>query len=79
MLAGKNPPDVLITDINIPKMDGLWLTSLLVERSKKPSSVIVITSDAYNDCAERCKNLGAFYVRKGQDYGTAYGWRSLTH
>jgi DNA-binding NtrC family response regulator len=53
------PPDILITDVQLPEMDGLQL--LREVKSFSPSTdVIVITGGAHKDVAIRALKLGAF-------------------
>jgi DNA-binding response OmpR family regulator len=65
MMAGKKHPDVMILDINMPQVDGLTVSARLLDSSKKPTDVIVITASSYSDTIRRCESLGAYHVRKG--------------
>jgi DNA-binding response OmpR family regulator len=65
MMAGRDHPDVLIVDINMPEVDGLSVCLRMLHPDKKPVDVIVITASSYSDTAERCESFGAFHVRKG--------------
>jgi DNA-binding response OmpR family regulator len=66
IMAGKNHPDVIIVDINMPELDGLSVSVRMLEAGKKRTEVIVITSSSYADTFKRCESIGAFHVRKGQ-------------
>ncbi len=65
IMAGQNPPDVMIVDINMPEVDGLTVSVRMLDVRKTPTEVIVITASAYSDTIRRCESLGAFHVRKG--------------
>jgi CheY-like chemotaxis protein len=67
IMAGRNPPDVLIADINMPELDGLSVCSRLLLPDRKRMQVIIITASSYSETVERCQALGAFHVRKGLD------------
>lgn len=43
----QNPPDVLITDINMPFMDGLVLSELVLQRSPKTKVLIISGYDDF--------------------------------
>ncbi len=43
----QNPPDVLITDINMPFMDGLVLSELVLERSPRTRVLIISGYDDF--------------------------------
>jgi len=40
----ENPPDLLVTDVNLPKMDGLELLENVRKENLIPSQAIVLTS-----------------------------------
>jgi CheY-like chemotaxis protein len=65
VMAGQRHPDVLIVDINMPELDGLSVSARMLNPSKKPIDVIVITASSYSDTIRRCESLGAIHVRKG--------------
>jgi CheY-like chemotaxis protein len=65
IMAGQKHPDVMIVDINMPQVDGLTVSVRMLDVTKKPLDVIVITASSYPGTAVRCKSLGAFHVRKG--------------
>lgn len=65
IMAGRNYPDVLIVDINMPEVDGLSVSVRLMEPDKKPIDVIVITASAYPETSGRCESFGAYHIRKG--------------
>jgi len=44
----------------------------LLDPSKKPLDVIVVTGSRETETVERCEGFGAFYVRKGPEF-----WRGL--
>ncbi len=68
MLAGSPDIDMVITDINMPRMDGLTLLGLLQEREDLMSTVIV---SAYGDMPNirTAMNRGAFdFITKPIDF-----------
>ncbi len=66
-LTGFTRPDVLITDINMPDLDGISLAGHFLNRDRT-LKIIVITATSYADSAARCEGLGAYYVRKGAGF-----------
>lgn len=65
IMAGRNQPDVLIIDVNMPEVDGMSVSARLLRPDKWPLEVIVITASSYLETAGRCESFGAFHVRKG--------------
>jgi adenylate cyclase len=67
-LEKRGDVDLIITDINMPRMDGLSLLQKLQESEKRPSTIIV---SAYGDMANirTAMNRGAFdFVTKPIDF-----------
>ena len=59
-------PDLVLTDIDMPLMDGVELTRLLRERWRE-MPVIVVSGSAYEERALEARQAGAVdYVRKGR-------------
>jgi len=67
IMAGRNHPDVLIADINMPELDGLSVCSRMLLPNRKSMQIIIITASSYDETAERCAVFGAFHIRKGLD------------
>src|SRR5215467_4292512 len=67
IMAQRNPPDVLIVDVNMPELDGLSLCLRVLDSTKKSIDVILVTGDADDEIIERCAGFGAIYARKGPD------------
>ena len=65
IMASRNPPDVLITDVNMPELDGLSVCMRLLGPDRRGTEVVVITGGSNPAVAERCESFGAFHVRKG--------------
>jgi CheY-like chemotaxis protein len=65
IMASRNPPDVLITDVNMPELDGLSVCMRLLGPDRKGTEVVVITGGSNAAVAERCESFGAYHVRKG--------------
>ncbi|CAI6037283.1 response regulator [Cohnella sp. JJ-181] len=58
-LAGRVKPDIVITDIRMPRMDGLSMFKALLERGQA-CKVILITGYADFEYAKQAVQLGAF-------------------
>jgi DNA-binding NarL/FixJ family response regulator len=56
--AGQPPFDVVITDIHMPRMNGIDLTTLLLERRPR-QCVVVVTGDADETLARAALARGA--------------------
>jgi CheY-like chemotaxis protein len=65
IMVGRNRPDVLIVDINMPEVDGLSVCLRVLRSDKTPMNVVVITASSYSDTIARCESFGACFVRKG--------------
>lgn len=60
MADAGDPPDIVITDIEMPKMDGLHLTKRIKEDPRlKHLPVIVFSSLVSDDNLKKCKAVGA--------------------
>jgi CheY-like chemotaxis protein len=70
--ANRSHPDIMVIDVNMPEADGLTVCARLLDPSKKPLNVIVITGSRKTETVERCEGFGAFYVRKHHEF-----WRDL--
>jgi CheY-like chemotaxis protein len=61
----KNPPDLLVLDINMPLGDGLKVCEKLLRDPKIPPIPVVFCSGRSDEeTISRCKSLGAHYVVK---------------
>ncbi len=67
IMARRNPPDLMIIDVNMPELDGLSLCVRLLGAGTKGIDVIVVTGNASPETIERCEGFGAMYARKGPD------------
>jgi DNA-binding response OmpR family regulator len=63
--VGRVPPDVIILDIVMPKIDGVELIRWLAER-RSQARIIVVTG------------FNPHYAKMAEDLGTAYGILSIT-
>lgn len=56
-------PDIVLMDINMPVMDGLEATKLILERVK--TCVILLTAFSDNECRQRAQELktGGYIVK----------------
>ena len=60
MLEAAALPDIIVTDIEMPRMDGLCLTKLLKEHPRlKDIPIIVFSSLVSDDNLKKCKSVGA--------------------
>jgi CheY-like chemotaxis protein len=71
--ANRSHPDIMIIDVNMPEADGLSVCARLLDSSRKPLNVVVVTGSRENETVERCQGFGAFYVRKGPAFWTGLG------
>jgi excisionase family DNA binding protein len=67
--AGKAMPDILITDVNMPHMDGFEMIRALAEESaQSPSTLIAVSSLSPSDLASRGRLLpGVHFMSKPVD------------
>jgi CheY-like chemotaxis protein len=65
--AQRNPPRLLILDINMPEADGFRVCEWLLDPRRPPVDVVMITGRDDSDTLVRCDSFGAFYVPKNQD------------
>ena len=72
LMAGRQHPDALIIDVNMPEVDGLSVLTRLLEPANRDLPVIVITGSSHQETENRCESFGAYYVRKGPEL-----WREL--
>ena len=72
MKARRNPPDVLVIDVNMPGADGLSVCSRLLGHGGKSIDVVVVTGSGNPETVRRCESFGASYARKGPEF-----WSSI--
>jgi CheY-like chemotaxis protein len=65
--ASRNPPRLLILDINMPEADGFRVCEWLLDPQRPPVDVVMLTGRDDSDTLTRCDSFGAFYVPKNQD------------
>jgi len=70
--ARRTAPDLMIVDVNMPKLDGLTASFHLLEPGGPPMDVIVVTGSSCEETVERCEAMGMFYARKGEEF-----WRDI--
>jgi CheY-like chemotaxis protein len=66
--ANRFKPDTLVIDVNMPEVDGLSVCAHLLDPSRAPINVIVITGSRNPETLERCEGFGARYARKGPNF-----------
>jgi CheY-like chemotaxis protein len=71
--AKRSHPDIVVIDVNMPEADGLTVCARLLDPSKRPLDVIVVTGSRETETLERCEGFGAFYVRKGPEFWSGLG------
>jgi CheY-like chemotaxis protein len=64
--------DTLIIDVQMLDLDGLSISAYLLEYSRRPLHVIVVTGRRDAETVGTCDSMGAFYVRKGAGF-----WENL--
>ena len=65
--ASRNPPRLLILDINMPEADGFRVCEWLLDPQRPPIDVVMLTGRDDSDTLVRCDSFGAFYVPKNQE------------
>jgi CheY-like chemotaxis protein len=65
--AQRNPPRLLILDINMPEADGFRVCEWLLDPDRPPVDVVMLTGRDDSDTLVRCDSFGAFYVPKNRD------------
>ncbi len=65
--AQRNPPRLLILDINMPEADGFRVCEWLLDSKRSPVDVIILTGSDNADVLDRSNSFGAFYVPKDKD------------
>jgi CheY-like chemotaxis protein len=61
-------PDILVVDVHMPEVDGLSALSYLSDIAKKPSHLVVVTGHPGQGIVERCNELDASFIHKGQNF-----------
>jgi len=69
-LFGQHQPDVIITDIRMPEMDGIEVLKFLQDYSSDTPVIVISGTDSLGDVAQ-CISLGAwdYIVKPIYDYG----------
>lgn len=65
--ASRNPPNVMILDLNMPEADGFKVCEWMLDPRRPPMEVIVLTGRADDETLLRCESFGAYYVAKAPD------------
>ena len=65
--ASRNPPRLLILDINMPEADGFRVCEWLLDPQRPPVDVVMLTGRNDFDTLTRCDSFGAFYVPKNHE------------
>lgn len=67
LMARQSRPQVLITDVNMPGLDGLALCLRVLGPNNRSLEAIVITGISSPETEASCDAYGAVYARKGPD------------
>ncbi|QDM15229.1 response regulator [Tardiphaga sp. vice352] len=70
--ASRSKPDILLVDVSMPEVDGFSVCAHLLDPTRKPLHVVVVTGSRDFEVIERCEGFGAFYAHKGPTF-----WREL--
>jgi DNA-binding response OmpR family regulator len=66
MAISRNPPSLIIIDVQMPAEDGLSLSEKLTSNERLSSTpIIVLTGKSDEATIRRCEMVGAHYVQKG--------------
>ncbi len=65
--AQRNPPRLLILDINMPEADGFRVCEWLLDPQRPPLDVVMVTGREDAETLQRCDSFGAFYVPKNHE------------
>jgi CheY-like chemotaxis protein len=65
--ATRNPPRLLILDINMPEADGFRVCEWLLDPKRPPLDVVMLTGRSDGETLVRCESFGAFYVPKSSE------------
>jgi CheY-like chemotaxis protein len=71
--ANRGHPDIMVIDVNMPEADGLSVCARLLDPSRKPLNVVVVTGSREIETLERCEGFGAYYIRKGPEFWSGLG------
>ena len=67
-LIHKDPPDLIIFDVNMPAGDGIAASEMLAaDKRLRHIPIIVMTGQSRDGYTQRCETLGAEYVLKEGD------------
>jgi len=65
--VGKERPDLLILDLNLPNVEGFRVVERLADPKFAPVPVIILTGRSDEDAKQRCQDLNVHYVHKSED------------
>ncbi|MBI5128809.1 MAG: response regulator [Rhodopseudomonas palustris] len=66
--ARRTAPDLIIVDVNMPKLDGLTASFHLLEPGGLSADVIVVSGSSSRETIERCDAMGMFYACKSAEF-----------
>lgn len=65
--ASRNPPRLIILDLHMPEADGFRVCEWLLDPTRPPVDVIILTARSDLETLDRCDSFGAYHVPKGPD------------
>ncbi|WP_047309883.1 response regulator [Rhodopseudomonas palustris] len=66
--ARRSSPDLIIVDINMPKLDGLTASYHLLEPGGLAADVIIVTGTPSDETLQHCEAMGLFYACKREQF-----------
>ncbi|PZA13477.1 response regulator [Rhodopseudomonas palustris] len=66
--ARRTAPDLMIVDVNMPKLDGLTASFHLLDQGGPALDILIVTGSSDETTIERCESMGLFYARKGPEF-----------
>jgi CheY-like chemotaxis protein len=65
--AKKDPPRLIILDVNMPEADGFRVCELLFDVKRTDIDVVMLTARTDLETLDRCDSLGTYHVHKGPE------------
>ena len=67
LTVGKERPDLLILDLNLPDVEGFKVVERIADPKFAPVPVIMLTGSSDDALKQRCRDLNVHHVHKGLD------------
>ena len=65
--AKRNPPRLMILDVNMPQADGMRVCEWVLDPSRPAMDIVLMTGRSDLELLDRCDGFGAYYVPKDAD------------